>query len=230
MTDQDHGHHHHDGQDGHSHGHHNDQGLKGALRYLRWAPQMWRSELNVAVVDALAPQRGERVLDIGAGMGPASVRAARLGATVVAVEPTPFLRTVLRVRRLGQRARGRLAVVAASAEALGVPDSSIDALWAVNTMHHWVDVEAGVNEIVRVLKPDGRFFLVDEDFNDPSHPEFGKWGDDHEHGEGHNHHGFTLVHAEEMGLRFAAAGLAGVVADKREVAGRPSVAVSYGLG
>ena len=192
---------------------------------------MWRSELNEAVVDAVAPKAGERVVDVGAGMGPGSIRAAKTGATVVAAEPTPFLRTVLRVRRLGQRARRKLEVRDAAAEHLGVADGSIDALWAVNTMHHWVDVDAGVGEIARVLAPGGRFFLVDEDFTDPAHPEYGIWGDDHhdDGGDDSLHHGFTLVDAEEMGQRFRAAGVEGVIAERRAVSGRPSVVVRRGV-
>ena len=212
----------HDGH--HHHGHDNDQGLKGMLRYLRWAPRMWRSPVNAAVVDAVAPQRGERVLDVGAGMGPAVVRAAKSGARVVAVEPTPFMRRVLSARRLGQRARSRIQVVDGTAEHLTVDDDSVDAIWAVNTMHHWVDVDAGVNEIVRALRPGGRFVLIDEDFNDPAHPEFERFGGtDADHGP--EHHGFTMVDATSMGERFRAAGASQVTAAQREFAGRPSIAV-----
>lgn len=39
-------------------------------------PEFWFSDLNRAVVDLVAPQPGEVVLDLGAGMGPASTQAA----------------------------------------------------------------------------------------------------------------------------------------------------------
>ena len=84
----------------HTHGHAHDQGLKGMLRYLRSAPQMWRSDVNEAVIELVQPQAGERVVDIGAGMGAGTVVAARTAAAVVAVEPTPFMRRTLRVRRV----------------------------------------------------------------------------------------------------------------------------------
>ncbi len=40
------------------HGHENDQGIRGALRYLRSLPQMWRSAINDAVVDLIDPRPG----------------------------------------------------------------------------------------------------------------------------------------------------------------------------
>jgi SAM-dependent methyltransferase len=193
------------------------------LRYLRWAPSMWRSEINTAVLEMLAVQPGERVLDVGAGMGAGSVLAARGGATVVALEPTPFMRRVLSGRRLLQRDRSRIEVVDGSAEEIPVADDSIDAVWAVNTMHHWVDVERGVAEIGRVIRPGGRVLLVDEDFHDPAHPDHDRFGGE---GSADDHHGFTMVDADAMGTLLSAAGFGDVVAAKRDVGGRPAIVVT----
>jgi SAM-dependent methyltransferase len=206
----------------HGHGHANDQGVRGMLRYLRFAPQMWRSEVNDAVVELLDPRAGERVVDIGAGMGAGTVIAARTAAEVVAVEPTPFMRRTLRARRVFQRARNNITVVDASAEHLPVDDRSVDAIWAVNTMHHWVDPERGSAEIARVLRPEGRVVLVDENFEDPSHPEYERFSADH----GDEHHGFTMVDAARMGELLTAAGLIDVDASMRTVAGRPTISVT----
>ncbi|MEZ5247170.1 MAG: class I SAM-dependent methyltransferase [Acidimicrobiales bacterium] len=212
-----HAHEHHD----HHHGHENDQGIKGALRYLRWLPTMWRSSLNDAVVDSIDPQPGERVLDIGAGMGAGTMRAAGTGVHVVAVEPTPFMRRVLTIRRMGSRRRN-VEVVDGTAERLPVGDHTIDAIWAVNTMHHWNDVERGVAEIARVLQPGGRVLLVDELFTDPSHPDYERFGREH----GPEHHGFTMVDADEMGVLLRAAGLTDVEASRQSLAGRPVIRVT----
>ena len=102
----------------HRHGHEHDRGLVAMLRYLRFASEMWRSDVNDAVVDLVAPVAGERVVDIGAGMGPGTVRAARAGASVVAVEPTPYMRWILTARRRVHKARDRITVVDAAAESL----------------------------------------------------------------------------------------------------------------
>lgn len=219
---------------GHGHGHHADRGPRAMLRYLRWAPQMWRSVVNDAVIDLVAPAPGERVLDIGAGMGPGTVRAARAGATVVAVEPTPFMRGVLKLRRLPSRDRTRITVVDAAAERLPASDGSIDAVWAVNTMHHWLDTSRAAGEISRVLRPGGRVVLVDENFHDPSHPDYERFAGlgDHGHHDADDaddpHHAgdFTMVGADEIGELFRDAGLIDVDARDRRLAGRPVVAVT----
>jgi 2-polyprenyl-3-methyl-5-hydroxy-6-metoxy-1,4-benzoquinol methylase len=53
-----------------------------------------------AVVDLVAPQLAERVVDFDAGMGPATVVAARTGASVLAVDPSSYMRRILGLRRL----------------------------------------------------------------------------------------------------------------------------------
>ena len=213
--DHEHGHH-------HGHGHANDQGLSGALRYLRFAPEMWRSAINEAAVELLAPAAGDRVVDIGAGMGAGTTVLARSGASVVAVEPTPFLRRVLSFRRGLRRDRGRIEVVDGAAERLPLADGEATAVLAVNTMHHWVDLEQAVAEIARVLGPAGRAVLVDEDFDDPAHPDHDRFGSS---GDGHEHHGFTMVDGDRMATLLTSAGLDRVEASRRILDNRPVVAV-----
>ena len=94
--DHQHGDHQHGG---HQHGNPRDRELKAIVRYLKIAPRMWRSEVNDAVVDLIDPRPGETVIDIGAGMGPGVMRAAASGAEVLAIDPTPFMRTVMSGRR-----------------------------------------------------------------------------------------------------------------------------------
>lgn len=183
---------------------------------------MWRSPINDAVIELVDPQPGERVLDIGAGMGAGAVPAAARGASVLAVDPTPFVRRTLRARRALSRHRKRLTVLDGSAERIPAEDHSFDALWAVNTMHHWVDVEKGAAEIARVLRPGGRVLLIDEVFTDPAHPEHDRFGADH----GPEHHGFTMVEADRMGALLRDVGLADVDASNRAVAGRPAICVT----
>lgn len=220
--------HDHGGHDHGAHGHAKDRGPKAMLRYLRLAPTMWRSEINRAVLDMVGPAPDEQVIDIGSGMGATTILAAKAGASVTAVDPTPFLRRVLTVRRLFQSARGRIRVVDGAAEVLPVADRSTDALWSVNTMHHWVDPERASAEIARVLRDGGRIVLVDEDFDDPSHPEYERFksrrGDNEDDG-GHRH-GFAMVDAEQMGGLLRGAGLTEVEAEKRLLAGRPVIAVT----
>ncbi len=175
----DHHHSHHGHGDHHGHGHHNDQGWRAMLRYLRHGRRMWNSEINEAVIALIGPTPGERGLDVGAGVGAGAMLAAATGARVVAVEPTPYLRRMLIARTKVSRHGGRVEVVDGTAERIPADDDSVDVLWAVNTMHHWLDPETAASEIARVLRPTGRLVLVDEDFADPSHPDFEAWGKRH---------------------------------------------------
>ncbi len=202
----------------HGHGHQHDRGWRGVARYLRYFGSMWMSPVNREVIRLLDIRPAEQVLDIGAGMGPGSVLAAKAGARVVAVDPTPFMRLVLGVRRLWQPSRDRLEILDGTAEQLPVPDSSVDAAWAVNAMHHWFDLDAGIDELARVLRPGGRLVLVDEDFDDPSHQ-------DHERFSARRcSHDveFDDVDPAEVGSKLIAAGFVVEEAGKTLVAGRPA--------
>lgn len=188
------------------------------MRYAGLLPVMWTSEVSAAVVGLVAPQRGERVVDLGSGMGPATVVAARSGASVVAVDPTPFMRRILGLRRLAQRARPHISVVDGAAEAIPVASGSVDALWSVNTMHHWTDLDRALGEIHRVLRAGGRLVLVDEDMDDPAHPFHERLK---RRRAGHGHH-FDTIDPVDMAARLRRLGFASVEGALAPVAGRPA--------
>jgi SAM-dependent methyltransferase len=60
---------------------------------------------------------------------------------------------------IAQRAPGAAPVIAASAENLPVEDDSFDAAMAVNTVHHWAGLEAGLREMRRVARKRVVIFL-----------------------------------------------------------------------
>ena len=208
------------------HGHSHDRGWAGVVRYARLLPVMWRSEVSTAVVALAAPVRGERVVDLGSGMGPATVEAARRGASVVAVDPTPFMRHLLSVRRLAQRARRGISVVDGAAEAIPVVDGSIDALWSVNSMHHWTDLARALGEIHRVLRPGGRLVLVDEDFDNPAHPFHGAL---QRRRAGHGHP-FEAIDPVDVAGRLRRLGFESVHGALEPMAGRPAKVVRGSKG
>ena len=113
-------------------------------------------------------------------MGPATVEAASRGAHVVAVDPSRFMRAVLGFRRQFQKNPGLITVEAGVAEKIPLSKGSTDVVYAVNAVHHWVDLEASIEEIVRVTSSQGRVLLVDEDFTNPDHPQHEKHHDHEE--------------------------------------------------
>ncbi|MFE7030062.1 class I SAM-dependent methyltransferase [Streptomyces sp. NPDC057621] len=115
-----------------------------AVAYAEHRPDYART----AVRWALEPATGPRVLDLGAGTGKLTATLLALGADVVAVEPDPAMLTELRRALPGVRA------LPGSAEAIPLPDGSVDAVLAGNAMH-WFDMAVAGPEIARVLAPDG---------------------------------------------------------------------------
>lgn len=161
-----------------------DEPMTNAHHRHRWTPSsvlhmlgaargFWSSDLNSTVVGLADPQPGMALLDVGPGLGPATVTAAQHvgpSGTVIAVEPSAPLRGVLRVRRLWQRSRAVIDIRRGTAESLPVQTDSIDRAYSVNATHHFNDVPLAIAELVRVLKPGGRILLVDEDFTNDQHP------------------------------------------------------------
>ncbi|WP_430782290.1 class I SAM-dependent methyltransferase [Actinoplanes sp. G11-F43] len=97
------------------------------------------------VLDA-AP--GRRVLDLGAGTGKLTAGLLGLGAEVIAVEPDPAMLAELRA------GLPRVPALTGGAEAIPLPDASVDAVLAGNAMH-WFDMSRAGPEITRVLTPGG---------------------------------------------------------------------------
>lgn len=215
--------HNHSHGHGHGHGNENDRGARAMLRYARSAKRMWQSAVNDAVVALIDPKPGEVVVDVGAGVGAGSVVAAKAAAKVVAVEPTPYMRRILRLRRRFVRAAPGITVVDGAAEATGLEAESADAVFAVNTMHHWVDLDAGVRELYRILAPGGRAVLADEDFDDPTHPDYERFKD--RHGDDGDSHGFEMVDVQGIAETLDAAGLHVQQAEVVDLADRPVILI-----
>jgi SAM-dependent methyltransferase len=110
------------------------------------------------LVDFTGVQAGDRVLDIAAGSGNASIPAARRGAAVVASDLTPELFDA--GRRRAEEAGVRITWQQADAEALPYRDGEFDvALSCVGIMfapHH----ELAAAELLRVTSPEGRIGLL----------------------------------------------------------------------
>ncbi|MFJ3877797.1 class I SAM-dependent methyltransferase [Streptomyces sp. NPDC090077] len=114
--------------------------------------------LGPALVEACRVTDGDRVLDVAAGSGNASIPAALAGGDVVASDLTPEL---LAVGRREAEARGAvLSWQEADAEALPFEDATFDTVMScVGVMfapHH----QAAADELVRVCRPGGTIGLL----------------------------------------------------------------------
>jgi SAM-dependent methyltransferase len=106
-------------------------------------------QLADGVVEWLAPELGERILDLGCGDGKLTAKLAATGALVTGVDASPDM--VAAARELGIPAHH------APAERLPYDGASFDAVFS-NAALHWVrGQDEMMAEVRRVLKPGGRF-------------------------------------------------------------------------
>jgi SAM-dependent methyltransferase len=106
------------------------------------------------VVQRAGIEEGHRVLDVGTGSGNAALLAARAGADVTAIDPSPRLLEVAR-QRVGA---GRFEV--ARAEDLPFEDGSFDRVLSLFAVIFSEQPQRAAAEITRVLKPEGRALLT----------------------------------------------------------------------
>ena len=116
----------------------------------------WRS----AVVAAVDPKPGERILDLAAGTGTSSVPFDRAGAFVV---PTDFSQGMLRV---GKKRQPGLSFVAGDGMSLPFQDAAFDAATISFGLRNIHDRMTGLRELARVVRPGGR--LVVCEFSHPT--------------------------------------------------------------
>ncbi len=123
-----------------------------------WLQKLVFDRVHRAALDAVADQaRPGALLDVGCGTGRLLRSAARRwpDAHLIGVDPAPGMVAI---------ARGLMpqaAFESGTAEALALPDASIDVALSTMSFHHWQDQAAGVRELARVLRPGGCFVLAD---------------------------------------------------------------------
>lgn len=98
--------------------------------------------------------RGERVLEIGVGLGTDLARFARAGAVVTGIDFSARSVELARRRLELDSLRGNLLV--ADAENLPFPDCTFDRVYSWGVLHHTPDTERAAREAIRVLRPGGR--------------------------------------------------------------------------
>ncbi|CAM5790244.1 methyltransferase domain-containing protein [Ottowia pentelensis] len=102
---------------------------------------------------ALALGPGRAVADVGAGTGKFTPLLTATGAEVVAIEPVDAMRAQLATAQPTVRAQP------GTADALPLPDASLDAIVCAQAFH-WFATRAALDEFARVLKPGGHLGLV----------------------------------------------------------------------
>jgi demethylmenaquinone methyltransferase/2-methoxy-6-polyprenyl-1,4-benzoquinol methylase len=110
--------------------------------------------------------KGKEVLDLCCGTGDIALRFARQGARVTGVDFTEEMLQVAKARdwrgSAGNRSsRGNVCWVRADALRLPFRDKSFDVVSVGYGLRNLADIERGLREILRVLRPGGRFLSLD---------------------------------------------------------------------
>lgn len=124
-----------------------DAASAAAYRAAREIPHEALEAWRQAVAEEAAPGPGTTLLDVGAGTGGfATAFHAWFGVRVLAVEPAPAMRALI-------PAFAGVVPLDGRADALPVPDASVDAAWLGSVVHHLPDLEAAARELRRALRP-----------------------------------------------------------------------------
>jgi SAM-dependent methyltransferase len=114
-----------------------------------------------ADIARVAPE-GARVLEVGCGPGRLSIlleRRHRFRVTGLDIDPEMI--ELARANADWASDGGTPSFVVGNVSALSFPDESFDLVVSTLSMHHWADPSTALNEIGRVLRPNGRALVWD---------------------------------------------------------------------
>ena len=120
--------------------------------------QLVKMDHSEKIAEYLAPVKDMDLLDMGGGTGMNAVPLVQAGARVTVVDSSEAM--LSRAEAKGIKAKLIRADASAS---LPLPDSSFDIILISDAWHHFRQQERVIDEIVRLLRPEGRLYLIDFD-------------------------------------------------------------------
>lgn len=105
---------------------------------------------------------GSRVLDVCSGTGDLALAMSRHGAHVIGVDfSEPMLAVAMRRSAAAARSGHPIAFAQADAQNLPFADHSFDVVTIGYGLRNLADLDRGLAELLRVLRPGGRFLALD---------------------------------------------------------------------
>jgi SAM-dependent methyltransferase len=135
-----------------------------AARYDAFAHRLLLRSLFDGIgedIARVAPE-GARVLEVGCGPGRLSILLARRhGLRVTGLDLDPEMIELARANAAAASDGDTPSFVVGNVSALSFPDESFDQVVSTLSMHHWADPSTALNEVGRVLRPNGRALVWD---------------------------------------------------------------------
>ncbi len=136
----------------------------GAIMSFGQDPR-WRR----AMIDAVDPGPGERILDVATGTGMVAFELAARGCEVVGLDQSEDMLAGARAKLAARPVlTDRVRFVTGQAEQLPFADGEFDALTFTYLLRYVDDVGATMRELARVIRPGGRIGMVE--FGVPGQP------------------------------------------------------------
>ncbi|MEL7162394.1 MAG: class I SAM-dependent methyltransferase [Bacteroidota bacterium] len=134
-------------------------------------PEREREENVSQAIQNMGIQPDEHIADIGAGSGYYTFRMAWEvpGGKVYAVDLQPEMLSIMR-RKIAEEGIENVELVQGSETAPELEENSVDLVIMVDVYHELSHPREMMQEIVRALKPDGRFVLLEYRMEDPQVP------------------------------------------------------------
>jgi ubiquinone/menaquinone biosynthesis C-methylase UbiE len=116
------------------------------------------TDIHDLVIERLAPEPGDRWLDLATGTGAIAERAAAAGASVTGIDLAPIL---IETAKEKAAAKGlEIDYRVGDVERLDLPDASFDKVSSTVGIMFAPDHEAAASELARVTSPGGRIALA----------------------------------------------------------------------
>ena len=130
--------------------------------------RLWRRR----VVNAVRRAGPRHILDVATGTGDLAIAMARRieGVQILAVDLSERMLDVARRKIEARGLDGRIVLDCADAEHLGVASASVDVATVAFGVRNFGDLEAGLKELARAIKPGGKVVILE--FSRPANPLF----------------------------------------------------------
>lgn len=132
------------------------------LKHLR--ERWWNSQFTNFLREMLMPRPGNRILDVGCGVGTAEVWMAQLRLSQVDLFAVDLVLRYVREAVSAAAARNiRVGFSVADACRLPFADRAFDCTFCVAVLQHVRELTTAIQEFARVTKPGGRVLAVEPD-------------------------------------------------------------------